>query len=38
MSTRLVLATRNPGKLAELQRLLADAVPGVTVVGLRDVP
>ncbi|MGY1742709.1 MULTISPECIES: RdgB/HAM1 family non-canonical purine NTP pyrophosphatase [unclassified Blastococcus] len=37
MSTRLVLATRNPGKLAELQRLLADAVPGVTVVGLRDV-
>ena len=38
MSTRLVLATRNAGKLAELQRLLAGAVPGVTVVGLRDVP
>ena len=37
MSTRLLLATRNPGKLAELQRLLATAVPGVEVVGLRDV-
>lgn len=36
--TRLLLATRNAGKLAELQRLLADAVPGVEVVGLRDVP
>ncbi|MGY1631724.1 RdgB/HAM1 family non-canonical purine NTP pyrophosphatase [Geodermatophilus sp. SYSU D01186] len=37
MSTRLLLATRNPGKLAELQRLLECAVPGVEVVGLRDV-
>jgi XTP/dITP diphosphohydrolase len=37
MSTRLLLATRNPGKLAELQRLLEAAVPGVIVVGLRDV-
>jgi XTP/dITP diphosphohydrolase len=37
VSTRLLLATRNPGKLAELQRLLEAAVPGVTVVGLRDV-
>ncbi len=36
--TRLLLATRNAGKLAELQRLLAGAVPGVEVVGLRDVP
>ncbi|PWW20953.1 XTP/dITP diphosphohydrolase [Geodermatophilus normandii] len=36
--TRLLLATRNAGKLAELQRLLADAVPGVEVVGLREVP
>ena len=36
--TRLLLATRNAGKLAELQRLLARAVPGVEVVGLRDVP
>jgi XTP/dITP diphosphohydrolase len=38
LSTRLLLATRNAGKLAELQRLLATAVPGVEVVGLRDVP
>jgi XTP/dITP diphosphohydrolase len=37
MSTRLLLATRNRGKLAELQRLLADAVPGVEVVGLDAV-
>ncbi len=36
--TRLLLATRNAGKLAELRRLLASAVPGVEVVGLRDVP
>jgi XTP/dITP diphosphohydrolase len=36
--TRLLLATRNAGKLAELQRLLASAVPGVEVIGLRDVP
>jgi XTP/dITP diphosphohydrolase len=35
--TKLLLATRNPGKLAELQRLLESAVPGVEVVGLRDV-
>ena len=35
--TKLLLATRNAGKLAELQRLLEDAVPGVVVVGLRDV-
>src|SRR3712207_1714204 len=35
--TRLLLATRNGGKLAELQRLLESAVPGVEVVGLRDV-
>jgi XTP/dITP diphosphohydrolase len=37
MSTRLLLATRNAGKLAELQRLLSTAVPGVQVVGLREV-
>ena len=37
MSTRLLLATRNTGKLAELRRLLETAVPGVEVVGLRDV-
>ena len=38
---RLLLATRNTGKLAELQRLLSGAVPGVEVVGLDavgDVP
>ena len=35
--TKLLLATRNAGKLAELQRLLESAVPGVEVVGLRDV-
>jgi XTP/dITP diphosphohydrolase len=38
MSARLLLATRNAGKLAELQRLLSAAVPGVEVIGLRDVP
>jgi XTP/dITP diphosphohydrolase len=38
MNARLLLATRNAGKLAELRRLLADAVPGVEVVGLADVP
>jgi XTP/dITP diphosphohydrolase len=38
VSTRLLLATRNAGKLAELQRLLDGAVPGVEVLGLRDVP
>jgi XTP/dITP diphosphohydrolase len=37
MSTRLLLATRNAGKLAELRRLLETAVPGMEVVGLRDV-
>lgn len=37
MSTRLLLATRNAGKLAELRRLLETAVPGVQVVGLADV-
>jgi XTP/dITP diphosphohydrolase len=38
VSTTLLLATRNAGKLAELRRLLETAVPGVEVVGLRDVP
>jgi XTP/dITP diphosphohydrolase len=37
MSTRLLLATRNTGKLAELRRLLQSAVPGIDVVGLADV-
>jgi XTP/dITP diphosphohydrolase len=34
---KLLLATRNVGKLAELQRLLSGAVPGVEVVGLDTV-
>jgi XTP/dITP diphosphohydrolase len=34
---KLLVATRNPGKLAELERMLAD-LPGLTVLGLRDVP
>src|SRR3982751_3038226 len=38
MNRRLLLATRHAGKLAELQRLLETAVPGVEVIGLRDVP
>ncbi|MCU1669366.1 MAG: Nucleoside-triphosphatase [Blastococcus sp.] len=37
MTVRLLLATRNAGKLAELRRLLSAAVPGVEVVGLADV-
>jgi XTP/dITP diphosphohydrolase len=36
--TKLLLATRNAGKLTELQRLLETAVPGIDVVGLGDVP
>jgi XTP/dITP diphosphohydrolase len=35
--SKLLLATRNAGKLAELQRLLEAAVHGVEVIGLRDV-
>jgi XTP/dITP diphosphohydrolase len=35
--TKLLLATRNAGKLTELRRLLQSAVPGVEVVGLEDV-
>ncbi len=34
---KLLVATRNPGKLAELRRMLAD-LPGVAVLGLGDVP
>jgi XTP/dITP diphosphohydrolase len=37
--TQLLLATRNAGKLAELQRMLVAAdVAGVRVLGLSDVP
>jgi XTP/dITP diphosphohydrolase len=35
---RIILATRNPGKLAELRRILAAAEVGVTVDDLDDVP
>ena len=35
---RIILATRNPGKLAELRRILAAAEVGVTVDDLQDVP
>jgi XTP/dITP diphosphohydrolase len=35
---RVVLATHNTGKLAEMQRILAPLVPGVEVLGLDDVP
>jgi XTP/dITP diphosphohydrolase len=34
---KLLLATRNPGKLVELRRILVDA-SGLDVVGLADVP
>jgi XTP/dITP diphosphohydrolase len=34
---RLFLATRNAGKLAEMQRILAEHAPGVEVVGLDAV-
>ncbi|HEY6278622.1 MAG TPA: RdgB/HAM1 family non-canonical purine NTP pyrophosphatase [Streptosporangiaceae bacterium] len=36
--TRIILATRNPGKLAELRRILDAAEVGVTVDDLEDVP
>ncbi|MDO9494227.1 MAG: RdgB/HAM1 family non-canonical purine NTP pyrophosphatase [Nocardioides sp.] len=36
--TRVFLASRNPKKLAEMERILADHLPGVEVVGLDDVP
>jgi XTP/dITP diphosphohydrolase len=36
--TRVVLASRNVAKLTELRRILAQAAPGVDIVGLGDVP
>lgn len=36
--SRVFLASRNAKKLAEMQRILAEHVPGVEVVGLDDVP
>ena len=35
---RLLLATRNPGKLTELRRILASSGTGIEVLGLADVP
>ncbi|HEU0089878.1 MAG TPA: RdgB/HAM1 family non-canonical purine NTP pyrophosphatase [Pseudonocardiaceae bacterium] len=37
-AARLLLATRNPAKLAELRRILASSGTAVGVVGLADVP
>ncbi|MDN5750510.1 MAG: non-canonical purine NTP pyrophosphatase, partial [Pseudonocardia sp.] len=34
---RLLVATRNPGKLVELRRMLV-GLDGIEVVGLTDVP
>ena len=36
--SRVFLASRNPKKLAEMQRILAEHVPDVEVLGLADVP
>jgi XTP/dITP diphosphohydrolase len=36
--TRVLLASRNKAKLAELQRILAPLAAGVQIVGLDDVP
>ena len=35
--TKLLLASRNPKKLAEMRRIVAPAVPHLTVLGLDDV-
>ncbi|CAN5888442.1 RdgB/HAM1 family non-canonical purine NTP pyrophosphatase [soil metagenome] len=37
MSPRVVLATRNAGKLAELRRIAEPRLPGIEVLGLDDV-
>jgi XTP/dITP diphosphohydrolase len=36
MPTKVLLATRNPHKLAELRRILADVQPDLRVIGLDD--
>ena len=36
MPTEVLLATRNPHKLAELRRILADVQPDLRVIGLDD--
>jgi XTP/dITP diphosphohydrolase len=38
VSTRILLATRNPKKLAELRRIITPRLPDVEVSGLDDVP
>jgi XTP/dITP diphosphohydrolase len=38
VETRVFLASRNAGKLAEMQRILREQAPSVVVVGLDDVP
>jgi len=38
VTLRVHLASRNPGKLAEMERILAEHLPGVEVVGLDAVP
>ena len=35
--TRVFLASRNAKKLVEMQRILGEAMPGITVLGLDDV-
>ncbi|HET6167000.1 MAG TPA: RdgB/HAM1 family non-canonical purine NTP pyrophosphatase [Marmoricola sp.] len=37
IETRIFLASRNAKKLAEMERILGEAMPGVTVLGLDDV-
>jgi XTP/dITP diphosphohydrolase len=37
-ATRVFLASRNAKKLAEMERILAEHLPGIQVVGLDDVP
>ena len=36
--SRVFLASRNPKKLVEMQRILAEHMPGIEVLGLDDVP
>lgn len=38
MSSRILLASRNAKKLAELRRILAPELPAIEVLGLDDVP
>ncbi len=38
MAERVFLASRNPKKLAEMERILREHLPAVSVVGLDDVP